>query len=619
MRTSPTSSAGKNGVVSARAVLPPRLLTVLAPVCAAGTFTFAAAAVWFARESHSTETLVGLVGLLAASMLAERFPVPVDGADAGGVSLLYVFVVATTVLFGWEAGALLAAVGTFTQLLQHRPVVRVTYNAAVFGGAAALAGLSIAWIDPQKVGELVLGVGIAAFVDYWVNLLLITLVVAVHSRRSFAALVRTNTLGTVIPFALMASAALMLVVLWQRSAVLSAALVGPLLAISLYQRSTYRALRAMRLALTDPLTGLGNHRHFHERLQRELVAAEDAGQQLSLCLIDIDDFKRINDQYGHPAGDRVLSQTATRLRQGGEAFRLGGDEFAVLLADHDEAAAFDAATSIVERLRAMELDYSEHITVSAGVATFPVQGVGRDELVRFADSALYWGKEHGKNRVRIYRPEVVELAELKRLAGGADRAARFRAAASLARAVDARDVYDGSHSERVAELSARVATRMGHEPEQVELTRLAASLHDLGKLAVPEEILRKPGPLTDGERLVLERHPQIGYRMLESLGVDPVAEWVLHHHERWDGSGYPDGLPGDQIPLGARIIFVADAYDAMTSERVYRRRVPRLQAIAELERCAGTQFDPGIVSALAAELEEEAEPPRVAVAAAAAF
>ena len=216
--------------------------------------------------------------------------------------------------------------------------------------------------------------------DYWVNLLLITLVVAVHSRRSFVALVRTNTIGTIIPFALMASAALMLVVLWQRSAILSAALVGPLLAISLYQRSTYRALRAMRLALTDPLTGLGNHRHFHERLQRELVAAEDAGQQLSLCLVDIDDFKRINDQYGHPTGDRVLSQIATRLRQGGEAFRLGGDEFAVLLADHDEAAAFDAATSIVERLREMDLDHAEQVTVSAGVATFPVQGVGRDEL-----------------------------------------------------------------------------------------------------------------------------------------------------------------------------------------------------------------------------------------------
>jgi diguanylate cyclase (GGDEF)-like protein len=337
-------------------------------------------------------------------------------------------------------------------------------------------------------------------------------------------------------------------------------------------------------------------------LQRELVAAEEASQPLTLCLIDVDDFKRINDHYGHPAGDRVLSQVALRLRQGGEAFRLGGDEFAVLLPEHDEPTALSTATSIIERLRSMELEPNEQITVSAGVATFPVQGVGRDELIRLADSALYWAKEHGKNRVRVYRPEVVELAELKKLASGADRAARFRAAASLAKAVDARDVYSGSHSERVAELAVRVAERMGLSQELVELTRLAASLHDLGKLAIPEEILRKPGPLTDPERLVLERHPQIGYRMLESLGVTPVAEWVLHHHERWDGTGYPDGLHGDDIPLGARIIFVADAFDAMTNDRVYRSRLTLEAALEELEACSGSQFDPDAVAALVVEM-----------------
>jgi diguanylate cyclase (GGDEF)-like protein len=574
----------------------------LVPVCAAGLFTLGWAAFSFARQPHSGGTLLGLGLLVAASMFAERFPVPVEGADTGGVSLLYVFVVATIVIFGWETGVLLAAIGTFTQLLQHRPAIRVSYNAAVFGIAAAVAGASIRWLDPHNVEQLLAAVGIAAFVDYWVNLLLITLVVAVQSKRSFIKLVRTNTHGTIIPFALMASAALMLVVLWQRSPILSAALLGPLIAISLYQRSTHRALRAMRLALTDPLTGLGNHRHFHERLQRELVAAEEANQPLSLCLIDVDDFKRINDRYGHPAGDRVLSQVALRLRQGGEAFRLGGDEFAVLLPEHDEPTSLSTATSIIERLRAMELEHNEQITVSAGVATFPVQGVGRDELIRLADSALYWAKEHGKNRVRVYRPEVVELAELKKLASGADRAARFRAAASLAKAVDARDVYTGSHSERVADLAVRVAERMGLSQELVELTRLAASLHDLGKLAIPEEILRKPGPLTDPERLVLERHPQIGYRMLESLGVTPVAEWVLHHHERWDGTGYPDGLHGEDIPLGARIIFVADAFDAMTNDRVYRSRLTLEAAFEELEACAGTQFDPEAVAALVVEM-----------------
>ena len=318
---------------------------------------------------------------------------------------------------------------------------------------------------------------------------------------------------------------------------------------------------------------------------------------LTLCFVDIDDFKKINDRFGHPSGDRVLSQVGGKLRQGGEAFRLGGDEFALLLVDHDEASALAAGNSIVERIGALDLDHIGSVTVSAGLATYPVQGHGRDELIRLADSALYWAKEHGKNRVRLYRPDVVELAELKRLAAGPDRAARYRAAASLAKAVDARDTYTGSHSERVSELAARTAKRLGLDAEQVELT---------------EEILRKPGELTDSERLVLERHPQIGFRMLDSLGVDPVADIVLHHHERWDGAGYPDGLPGEGIPLGARIIFVADAYDAMTSDRIYSPKRSAGAALAELERCSGTQFDPVIVAAFAEELElleSEAEQP----------
>ena len=269
----------------------------------------------------------------------------------------------------------------------------------------------------------------------------------------------------------------------------------------------------------------------------------------------------------------------------------------------DERAAVAVARSIVERVGTVEIEQIGAVTVSAGVAAYPAQGVGRDELIRLADSALYWAKEDGKNRARTYQAaNTLELSQLQQLAEGPDRAARYRAAASLAKAVDARDVYTGSHSERVGELAARIARRLGVDEPQIELTRLAGSLHDLGKLAIPEEILRKPGALNESERLVLQRHPQIGYRMLESLGVEPIAEWVLHHHERWDGSGYPDRLSGEQIPLGARIIFVADAFDAMTSERVYRKPLSERDAVAELERCAGTQFDPAVVDAFSDEL-----------------
>jgi diguanylate cyclase (GGDEF)-like protein len=573
-----------------------------------------AAAAAFAGEVHDGTTLASLAALLVACTIAERFPVPLDGTETGGVSLSFVFVLSALLLFGWSAGVLVGfSAVAIMHLIEHRPPIRIAYNSAVFALAAAAAGWSMQPIHGDGAGSLLGRVAVSTFVDHWTNLLLIAAVVSASQRKPLAPVIRANLRGTTVPFALMASAALMLVVLWQRSPFLSTALIGPLLAIALYQRSTHRALRAMKLALTDPLTGLGNHRAFHERLQREIAHAEDDGTPLTLCLVDIDDFKKVNDRYGHPTGDRLLAQVADRLRRDGEAFRLGGDEFALLLPAHDETRALATAEAVVARIATLRPEPVDAVTASAGVATFPAHGVGRDELIRLADSALYWAKEHGKNRVRTYRPDVVELAELKHLAAGADRAARYRAAASLARAVDARDTYTGSHSERVAELAARIAWRVTADQEQVELTRLAASLHDLGKLAIPEEILRKPGPLTEPERLVLERHPQIGFRMLESLGVDPVADWVLHHHERWDGTGYPDGLSGEEIPLGARIIFVADAYDAMTSDRVYRRRLSDELALAELNRCAGSQFDPEIVDALAGELGL-ARPRRLAAA-----
>jgi diguanylate cyclase (GGDEF)-like protein len=590
--------------VSSQAVTPRRLTALIFPVCLAGLGVLIAAGFVFATTGHSGRALISLAALTAAATLAERFPMPVSTEAGGGVlSLTFVFAVAAIVLFGWAAGALLLLIATaVVQLAQHRPLQRIAFNVAVLALVALAAGALIAPVHGESVGAVIARVVLAATADNIVNIVLISAAIALSNGQPYLQLVRTNVRATIVPFAFMASAALMLVVLWQRSPVLSVALVGPLLAIALYQRSTHRALRAMRLALTDPLTGLGNHRHFHERLQRELLNAEEQARPLTLCFVDIDDFKKVNDRYGHPSGDRVLSQVGARLRQGGEAFRLGGDEFALLLVDHDESTALAAAGSIVTRIAAVDFEHIGTVTVSAGLATFPMQGHGRDELIRLADSALYWAKEHGKNRVRLYRPEVVELSELKRLAAGPDKAARYRAAASLAKAVDARDTYTGSHSERVGELAAKVATRLGLNAEQVELTRLAGSLHDLGKLAIPEEILRKPGTLTDSERLVLERHPQIGFRMLDSLGVDPVADLVLHHHERWDGTGYPDGLRGEQIPLGARIIFVTDAYDAMTSDRIYRPKRSAQAALVELERCAGTQFDPGIVAAFAEEL-----------------
>jgi diguanylate cyclase (GGDEF)-like protein/putative nucleotidyltransferase with HDIG domain len=575
-----------------------RLLPLLLPVVAAEILTVTVAASAFAASEPSPETLAGVWALLIVTVVAEAFPVPLENVPVGGTSLATIFIVGTSVIYGWEAAVIVAFVAQVAvEIGRRRDLLRVAYNGGVYAlGAAATAAASLLG-NQEGFGWLALETLVAAAAFYVVDLVLVALVVSRSTREPLKQLLPQATSSTLIPFSVMTSLSLMLAVLWDRSPFLSAALVGPVVAIALYQRSVHRELKAMRLALTDPLTGLGNHRHFYEQLEREALAADNA-HPLSLCLLDVDDFKQINDLYGHPVGDQALVRVADRLRQDGEAFRIGGDEFALLLPGKTAREAIEIAEGVIGRV-------SETAQLSAGIVTYPDHGVERSELMRVADSALYLAKEHGKNRVRVYRPDLLELAELRRLAEGPDRAARLRAAASLAHAVDARDAYTGSHSYMVGELSARVAKRMGLETEQVELARLAGSLHDLGKLAIPEEILRKPGPLNEAERLVLERHPQIGFRMLDSLGIEPVASWVLHHHERWDGDGYPDRLGEDAIPLGSRILFVADAYDAMTTDRVYRSKLSHDRAISELERCAGTQFDPEVVAALLEELGEE--------------
>jgi len=574
-----------------------RLLPLLLPVVAAEILTVTVAASAFAASEPSPETLAGVWALLIVTVVAEAFPVPLENVPVGGTSLATIFIVGTSVIYGWEAAVIVAFVAQVAvEIGRRRDLLRVAYNGGVYAlGAAATAAASLLG-NQEGFGWLALETLVAAAAFYVVDLVLVALVVSRSTREPLKQLLPQATSSTLIPFSVMTSLSLMLAVLWDRSPFLSAALVGPVVAIALYQRSVHRELKAMRLALTDPLTGLGNHRHFYEQLEREALAADNA-HPLSLCLLDVDDFKQINDLYGHPVGDQALVRVADRLRQDGEAFRIGGDEFALLLPGKTAREAIEIAEGVIGRV-------SETAQLSAGIVTYPDHGVERSELMRVADSALYLAKEHGKNRVRVYRPDLLELAELRRLAEGPDRAARLRAAASLAHAVDARDAYTGSHSYMVGELSARVAKRMGLETEQVELARLAGSLHDLGKLAIPEEILRKPGPLNEAERLVLERHPQIGFRMLDSLGIEPVASWVLHHHERWDGDGYPDRLGEDAIPLGSRILFVADAYDAMTTDRVYRSKLSHDRAISELERCAGTQFDPDVVSAFKEEFDE---------------
>jgi diguanylate cyclase (GGDEF)-like protein len=370
-----------------------RLVPLLAPVIAAGAATLAAALATVVADHPSGGTLAGVALLLAAAALAEAYPVPMESLPGGFVSLAAVFVVATGLMYGWAPAAIVALLTRVAlEVVQRRPAVRLAYNGAVYALCGAACGLvELALPDHSSIGALMLAVllGAAAF---WIgNVLLIAAVVARWSGEDFRGVVRGMAYWTSIPFAIMASVSLMLVVLWQRSPVAIVALVGPLVAIVLYQRSTYKTLEATRLALTDPLTGLGNRRHFHERLELDLDRAEREHGTLALCVIDIDDFKRVNDELGHDAGDQVLVAVARHLRGGGESFRLGGDEFAIVLPGHDQRSAMKVARSIVARIA-----YAG-VTVSAGVAAFPT--IDRNELQRMADQALYRAKEAGKNAV----------------------------------------------------------------------------------------------------------------------------------------------------------------------------------------------------------------------------
>ena len=385
-------------------------MLVIAAVCTAAAAIVIAALVSLTQGSPSPAILGGAAALLGASLLADRFPVPLDHLDANGVSLGFVFSVAAVLLFGWAPAVLIVALAPAAmQALERRPPERIAFNASVHALAAGAGALAASPFDSRVALALVAATAACTLAQYSVNVSLVSLAAGISSRRRLADVLRRNVASTALPFALMGSAGLVLVVLWQRSPIFSVALLGQLLAIALYQRSHQGELQALRLALTDPLTGLGNHRDFHERLRREVEKAERKGAPLTLCLLDIDDFKLVNDRWGHPVGDHVLAQIATQLRRDGEAFRLGGDEFALLLPGEDTDSAREVARTILGRIERHQLNRGGSVTASAGLATFPDDGSTGGDLIQLADTALYWAKDEGKNRVRACRPADEEL------------------------------------------------------------------------------------------------------------------------------------------------------------------------------------------------------------------
>ena len=377
-----------------------RLRPLLVSVAAAGAVVFAAACVALAADLPSPTQVAGIVALLLAGLLAEAYPMPVEKLPTRHVSLADVFFVGAALLFGAPEAVLAAVVVRLTvDVTQRKPKVRLIYNCAVYALSAGAAGAAASAVGTGTVGHLVLQVLAASAAYYLVNVTLVAAAIARWSNDAFFPLLATTTYWTALPFAIMASGTLMLAVLWERSAFLTLALIGPLLAVALYQRSVTKALEATRLALTDGLTGLGNQGHFHERLEQELDEAESRGTMLSLCLLDVDGMKRVNDTLGHPVGDRLLREVAAVLRHGGEAFRVGGDEFALLLPRVDPDAAFRTAETVVGRVSTIEVADGSQARVSAGLAVFPVQCAERSDLYRATDEALYASKREGLNRV----------------------------------------------------------------------------------------------------------------------------------------------------------------------------------------------------------------------------
>ncbi len=364
--------------------------------------------------------------------------------------------------------------------------------------------------------------------------------------------------------------------------------------------------RLEALATTDALTGLPNHRAMVTALDLELERAHRFGRPCALLFLDLDHFKALNDGYGHAAGDAVLRELAAvarRALRGVDTLgRWGGEEFVALLPEASAAAATEAA----ERVRAAVAAHAfpvgggAHLTCSLGVATYPAHAAARDGLVDAADRAMYAAKRLGRNQVRAADDPAAAALAAERAGDSREEAALAGTVEALAALVDARDAYTGGHAHDVAVLALRVALALGLDAAEARMVGLAARLHDVGKVAVPDAILRKPGRLTEEEWAVMRTHPAVGGDVVgRAPALRALAPIIRAHHERWDGRGYPDGLAGEGIPLAARIIAVVDAYEVMTTGRPYRAARDRAGALDELRRHAGAQFDPAAVAALA--------------------
>jgi diguanylate cyclase (GGDEF)-like protein len=350
-------------------------------------------------------------------------------------------------------------------------------------------------------------------------------------------------------------------------------------------------------AIRDPLTGLYNRRFLLEALDKEVSRTERYGSEASLVIFDVDDFKQVNDTHGHAVGDdvlRAIAETAEQcIRPSDSIARIGGEEFALLLPETGQLEALLVAERVRTAVARRKILAGRRVTLSGGVASCPGDATTVQDLQIRADAALYWAKRNGKDLCAV----ASEAGTDESADSGRDGLVAHLYA--LVAMIDAQQLHTRDHSENVAAYAVALAQAVGMERERVVALRRAAMLHDVGKIAVRTEILAKPSGLTEEEFADIQRHSVVGGIMLAHAGLTEEATWVRHHHERVDGRGYPDGVSGEDLAIEARILFVADAFEAMTSDRPYRAGMPVEDALQELRGCAGTQFDPHLVELFA--------------------
>lgn len=360
-------------------------------------------------------------------------------------------------------------------------------------------------------------------------------------------------------------------------------------------------LRLQELASRDVLTGAFNRRSLYEQLEVLWHDFIDRGQRFNCIMFDVDHFKQLNDNHGHAIGDEVLKDVSRTIQEAvaepGFAGRYGGEEFCVVLPAMSAAEATLVGESIRHAIQTKLAD-PYRVTASLGVSGTEYGATSFQAIIEQADQALYAAKHGGRNAVRCWSPNLTEESTVKSLAmpTTGDQPISYHAVASLHSALAYRDADTALHSQRVAEMAVSVGRSL-MTASQLYVLEIAAILHDIGKIGVPDSILLKPGKLTPDEWKIMEAHAGIGVEIVESsFNSPPLVDIVRYHHFRYDGTGTPEGSPvGEDIPLGARIICIVDAYDAMVSNRVYRKGRPPEQAFIELKRCAGTQFDPVLV------------------------